>query len=238
MKYVASVSFGKDSLAMLLLLMDKKCSLDEVVFYDTGMEFQSIYKIRDKILHVLKEKNIKYVELKPSNPFEYTMFGKQVRHRDGTTSKGYSWCGGRCRWGTTEKNRTITKYLKNNYGNDYIEYIGIASDETRRISYEKKHKSYPLVKYNMTEKDCLQYCHDKGFEWIENGIELYSILDRVSCWCCANKNIKELKNYYKHLPAYWDKLKDFQKRTDRPFKNNKVTVFDLEEKFKKENIDD
>lgn len=85
---------------------------------------------------------------------------------------------------------------------------------------------------------CLQYCHDKGFEWIENGIELYSILDRVSCWCCANKNIKELKNYYKHLPAYWDKLKDFQKRTDRPFKNNKVTVFDLEEKFKKENIDD
>ena len=30
MKYVASVSFGKDSLAMLLLLMDKKCSLDTV----------------------------------------------------------------------------------------------------------------------------------------------------------------------------------------------------------------
>lgn len=37
MKYIASVSFGKDSLAMLLLLIEKKCPLDEVVFYDTGV---------------------------------------------------------------------------------------------------------------------------------------------------------------------------------------------------------
>ena len=58
MKYIASVSFGKDSLAMLLLLIEKKCPLDEVVFYDTGMEFQAIYNIRDKILPILKENNI------------------------------------------------------------------------------------------------------------------------------------------------------------------------------------
>lgn len=41
MKYVASVSFGKDSLAMLLKLIEFKYPLDEVVFYDTGMEFQA-----------------------------------------------------------------------------------------------------------------------------------------------------------------------------------------------------
>ena len=43
MKYYASVSFGKDSLAMLFMLIDKGYQLDEVVFYDTGMEFQAIY---------------------------------------------------------------------------------------------------------------------------------------------------------------------------------------------------
>lgn len=234
MKYIASVSFGKDSLAMLLLILSRGEPLDEVIFYDTGMEFQAIYDIRDRIVPILKENGIKYTELKPKQSLEYTMFNKSVRHRNGTCSKGYSWCGGRCRWGTTEKNKSISKYLNQNYGNDYIEYIGIASDETERLHYENIHKSYPLIKWNMTEKDCLKYCYDKGYFWEEDGVRLYDILDRVSCWCCANKNLKELRNYYKYLPRYWNKLKDFQKRTSRPFKNNKQTIFELEDRFKNE----
>ena len=230
MKYIASVSFGKDSLAMLLLLIEKKCPLDEVVFYDTGMEFQAIYNIRDKILPILKENNIKYVELKPDKPFEYTMFETPVLKRNGTTSNGYSWCGGRCRWGTTEKLKKIEKYCRGNY-----EYVGIAYDEPRRLEKERKgNKLFPLAEWKMTEKDCLNYCYEKGFNWLEDGIELYSILDRVSCWCCANKNLKELKNYYKHLPEYWNRLKKFQSKTNRPFKYNKYTIEDLEKKFKED----
>ena len=52
MKYIASVSFGKDSLAMLLLLIEKKCPLDEVVFYDTGMD-NLAFSFRYKLLIVL-----------------------------------------------------------------------------------------------------------------------------------------------------------------------------------------
>ena len=229
MKYVASVSFGKDSLAMLLRLIEENKPLDEIVFYDTGMEFECLYKMRDKILPILKEKNIKYTELKPKEPFEYTMFEKPVKKRNGTISKGYSWCGGRCRWGTMEKITTIEKYCQNAY-----EYVGIAVDEPQRLQKERKgNKLFPLEEWNMTEKDCLQYCYDKGFNWLEDGIELYSILDRVSCWCCANKNLKELENYYLYLPTYWEKLKELQRKTDRPFKYNKYTIFDLEEKFKR-----
>lgn len=36
MKYIASVSWGKDSLTMLIRLINDKMPLDEVVFYDTG----------------------------------------------------------------------------------------------------------------------------------------------------------------------------------------------------------
>lgn len=230
MKHIASVSWGKDSLAMLLMLIEKNYPLDEVVYFDTGMEFQAIYNLRDKVKLLLESKGIKYTELKPKCEFCYKMFDKPVKAKNGTTHNGYSWCGGRCRWGTTEKLTALEKYCKG-----AVEYVGIAVDETQRLIKERKgNKKFPLAEWDMTEKDCLQYCYDKGYNWLEDGIDLYSILDRVSCWCYANKNLKELKNYYLYLPKYWQKLKDLQSLTDRPFKNNKYTIFDLEEKFKKE----
>lgn len=206
-KYIASVSFGKDSLAMLLILLEKQYRLDEVVFYDTGMEFKAIYKTRDKIKKLLGKRGIKYTELKPKEPFLYKMLEKEVHKRDGTIQKGYGLCGGRCRWGTSEKNITISKYLKSQYGRDYKEYIGIAADETKRIEKERNnHKLLPLVDWKMTEKNCLEYCYSKGYYWKEKDIKLYDVLDRVSCWCCANKNMKELRNYKRYLPEYYNKF--------------------------------
>lgn len=122
MQYIASVSFGKDSLAMLLILLERN-KIDEVIFYDTGMEFKAIYNTRDKVKTLLKEKNIKYTELKPEEPFLYKMLEKEVNKRNGQVQFGYGLCGGKCRWGTTDKNRTIEKYLKEQYGQDYREYI-------------------------------------------------------------------------------------------------------------------
>lgn len=229
-KYIASVSFGKDSVAMLLKVIETGIfKIDEVVFYNTGMEFQAIYHVRNIIKAYLKTKNIKYTELKPEKPFKYDMFKKPVKHRDGTISNGYSWCGGRCRWGTTRKLRAIDNYCKKQ---NAIQMVGIAYDEPQRIKKDKN-KCYPLVIFKMTEKDCLEYCYSKNIYWFESGYKLYDLLDRVSCWCCANKNLKELKNYYKFLPQYWKKLKELQRQTQRPFKNGK-SIFDIEQKIRKE----
>ena len=214
-KYVASVSFGKDSLAMLLLILEHNLPLDEVVFYDTGMEFKAIYNIRDKIIPILEEHNIKYTELKPKMPFEQKMYNYPHMSRKEKLKKGYGWCGGLCRWGTTEKTQTINKYLKNNVH----QYVGIALDEPKRLERLKgTNKSSPLAELGYTEKMALEYCHQKGFYWLENDIELYDILDRVSCWCCRNKNLKELKNYKKYLPNYYEKLIELEKIIDEPMK--------------------
>lgn len=94
---------------MLLLLMEKEWPLDEVVFYDTGMEFRAIYDTRDRVLPILAKKGIAYTELKPDYGFEWKMFEKPVNGRNGF-HLGYSWCGGRCRWGTTDKIATVEKY--------------------------------------------------------------------------------------------------------------------------------
>lgn len=69
MKYIVNCSFGKDSLAMLLKLLDDNKQIDDVLFFDTGMEYQSIYNNRDKIKKLLEQKGIKFTELKANNSF-------------------------------------------------------------------------------------------------------------------------------------------------------------------------
>lgn len=245
MKYIASVSFGKDSLAMLLRLLSEKIPLDIVVFYNTGMEFEAIYHIRDKITTLLFQHGVEFVELSPTEPFPYSMLEREVVSKQKGAHLGYGWCGGLCRWGTAEKTRAIRRF-KQSLGVETIDYVGIAADEIRRFGKEKSSgKQLPLVEWGMTEADCLQYCYVNGFRWIEespatdNGyVDLYEILDRVSCWCCANKNLKELRNIYMYLPQYWEGLKELQIKIERPYKGFYKGVprgvFELEERFSKE----
>lgn len=239
MKFIASCSFGKDSLAMVLRLLEENKPLDEVIFFDTGMEFDSIYHNRDKIKEILFQKHIRFTELQSKNAFVFDMLVRPIKYRDPQNKPypihyGYEWCGGNARWGTSGKLAAIRKHYKEMYGNEEIyEYVGIASDEPDRIK-DDTHKLYPLVEWQMTENDCLQYCYSHGYSWDENGVELYSVLDRVSCWCCRNKNLKELKNIYIYLPDYWQRLRGLQSRIDTPMKGEGKSVFDLEERFKKE----
>ena len=117
-------------------------------------------------------------------------------------------------------------------------YVGIAADETARLEKERKeYKIFPLNDWGMTESDCLIYCRNNGFQWLKYSpqtatgyVDLYDILDRVSCWCCGNKNLWELRNIWYYLPKYWDELKRLQSKTNRPFKR-KGTIFELEKLF-------
>lgn len=274
---------------MLLRLLEEKWPLDEVVFYDTGMEFNAIYKIRDQVKSMLGDYGIKFTELKPDYDFKYRMFEEPILRKEEHRCEcckhctktdngykcsnidslhlnkvwpselsqlkknvmpwhggcrrieprqyskfGYSWCGGFCRWGTKDKINTVSNYCKGT-----IQYVGIAADEEHRFEKEKREgKLLPLVHWGMTEDKCLTYCYDHGFDWVEDGgageVSLYYVLDRVSCWCCCNKNLKELKNIYLYMPEYWDRLRDLQAKTERPMKGVGKSVFDLEKRFAKE----
>lgn len=290
--YIASVSFGKDSLAMLLEIIRRQEPLNEVIFYDTGMEFKAIYNIRDQVMLILEKHGIRYTELKPERHFLYKMFDMPViqneerscehckhyklnsisagicnnpqskfyqkhdEYKGGLPSEkspyskgsckllelkqytkyGYSWCGGRCRWGTTDKLKALDNYAKSK---NAMVYVGIATDESHRLNKERKpYKLFPLVEWGLSEAECLQLCYDKGFDWLQDGIRLYDILDRVSCWCCANKNLKELKNIYIYLPEIWSLLRDLQSKTNRPmkgfYKGKPKGIFELEERFQEE----
>lgn len=237
---IANVSCGKDSLAMVLNHISRGRKLDEVVMYDTGVEFGAIYDTWDKLTEYLDTIGIRHTVLYPKTPFLYDMTERLVNNRDGSgTHPGYSWCGGRCRWGTTAKTATLDAYAD---GKGAIVLVGIAADEERRLDKDiKPHKRHPLIKDGMTEADCLELCYANGYEWRERGantpdgtVRLYDILDRVSCWCCKNKNLKELRNIRRYLPEYWERLKELQSRQEMPMKGPGKSVFDLDRRFELE----
>ena len=233
MKYIASLSGGKDSLAMVLKILELNYPLDEVVYFDIGVEFDSIRNNIDKIKPILESKGIALTILTPKEPFIYCMTEKPIAKRSGEIQCGYKWCGGCARWGTTLKLEAIRNHNAK-YGDEMIvEYVGVASDERERINRERhgnRVKLYPLVEWEMTEKDCLEYCYSKGWHWNENGYELYDLLDRVSCKYCKNKNLKELRNIYHFMPDVWQELKDLQDKVKMPYKDGK-TIHDIETRF-------
>ena len=114
--------------------------------------------------------------------------------------------------------------------------MGYASDEPHRVAANTApNKLYPLVNEGITEARALRICYQNGYTYKENGVYLYEVMSRLSCWLCRNKNLNELRAYYYLLPGYFQKLKEIQLRMpDMPMKGDAGSVFDLEERFKRE----
>lgn len=240
--YIASCSCGNDSMAMVYELIRRGEPLNEVVRYNNEMDFECIDILWEKVKAKCEPLGIKCTELRPQEHFLYKMFEKLVENKDGSGyHNGYRWCGGTCRWGTTDKQNLLDKYCESK---NAIVYVGIALDEQHRTP-DKPYKIHPLKYWGYTQADCLKINRQNGIEWLEKTpktesgyIDLYSVLDRVSCWCCANKNLWELYNIWFYLPKYWNSLKEMQSKIEMPmkkFKNKKFgeygNIFDMEKVF-------
>lgn len=222
MKTIVSFSGGKDSTWMLLEMIRRGEHIDEVVFFDTGWEFPQMFEHVAKIKKLVEDHGITFTTLHPDTSFDWNMFDRPVKKGQHC---GYSWCGLKgCRWGTAIKTRTIDKYFKTEP--EHIQCVGIAADEMNRVK-SNGNKRYPLVEWGISETECLSGCYAAGFDW--GG--LYEQLDRVSCKFCGLKNLKELRNIYKNIPSVWNELREYQRKTDRPYRSDGSTVFDLEKRF-------
>jgi 3'-phosphoadenosine 5'-phosphosulfate sulfotransferase (PAPS reductase)/FAD synthetase len=210
LKHIISFSGGKDSTAMLLKMVEMKMPIDEVIFCDVGLEFPQMYEHIDSVEKYL---GIKITKVRDPKGFEFYL-------------EKYGWSNFKFRWCTTTlKLQHKKKYLKK-YQNR-IEYLGIAFDEKERT--EKKHHKkfhnlrYPLIEWEMTERDCLQYCYERGFNW--DG--LYEKFRRVSCFCCPLKGMDEYYNLYKFYPDLWNELKRLDKLSEKQFRFD-LSVNDME----------
>ena len=237
--HLVSFSGGKDSTAMLLRMIEEGMSIDEIIFLDTGKEFPGLYRHIDKVEKYINRKVTRLQN--PKGLFDYWMFDHILKKGKRKGQKGFGWPFSQVRWCTGYLKRDIAiKYKNTHYKNiKTIEYHGIAYDEPKRIKKigdRGREIRYPLVDWKMTEKDCLKYCYDRGFDW--EG--LYEHFDRVSCWCCPLQGLKDLKNLWKHYPELWIELKNMDERCKNEYAygnsrfRSDYTLEELEKRFQRE----
>ncbi len=239
--HAVSLSGGKDSTAMLLLMIERGMPIDAVLTADTGMEFPEMYDHLHRLDdHLYRERGIHLTVLRHPRGFEYLMFEEpktkpssvENRRRLGVPLYGNGWPGVKVRWCTGQlKTHLISKEVNRlKKERNALHYVGIAADEPARIRDEQ----YPLVDWGITEKEALQICYDRGYDW--GG--LYEIYHRCSCWCCPLQRIGELKKLRHHHPELWARLIELDRRAIAQFGHNALgqfkkdwTVEQLEQRF-------
>ncbi len=231
---------------MLLLMIEREMPIDIVLTADTGMEFPEMYQHLDRLDEFLfHERGIHLTTLRHPQGFEWLMFYEpkqkqtsiEQRQKLGISLQGNGWPGARVRWCTGQlKTHLMSKEINRLKGEFHaIHYIGIAADEPKRIREEH----YPLVDWGITEKDALQICYDRGYDW--GG--LYEIYHRCSCWCCPLQKIGELRKLRHHHPELWMRLRELDKRALEQFGNSALgqfkkgwTIEQLEQRFAAEDL--
>jgi len=197
--------------------------IDEIVFCDTTKEFPAMYEHLDKL-----ENYIRMPITRVSFDFNYWFKDHVKVEGKYKGSKGYHWPGPKNRWCTRLKQEAIQKeYAK--YDEPINEYIGIAFNERHRQFKNKGKKvncKYPLIEWGITEKQALQYCYSKGFNW--DG--LYKKMSRVSCYLCPFQRLRGLEVLYNDYPELWADIKRLDKYSQRSFTPD-YTVEELEHKF-------
>ena len=236
-----SLSGGKDSTALLLLMIERGLPIDIVISADTGMEFPEMYEHLAKVdAYLYQKRGLHITPLRHPKGFEWLMFDEpksklsaiEKRKAEGVVLKGNGWPGVKVRWCTGQlKTHLIHKKVNELKGEHHaLHYVGIAADERERCN----DAVYPLVEWGITEKDALQICYDRGFDF--GG--LYQIYNRASCWCCPFQRIEELRKLRKYHPQLWLRLLEMDKKALAQFGRTPLgrfrpdwSVEELEQKF-------
>ena len=231
MKYVASLSFGKDSMAMLIKIKELGLPLDEVIYVDimfdddTSGETPEMASFITKAEKILKEKfNIEVTHLRgvtfKEQFYKVKQRGKHVGENYGFPYTIGAWCNDRL------KMQPIKEYMRKQT-DEVIQYVGIAYDEPER--YERlNHETHiaPLYDLKITEKEAMEIC--EKYDLLS---PIYKTSFRGGCWFCPKQRLSQLKWLYQEHNDLWNTLRDMEKDSFNTFKPN-TTLKDLEERFK------
>ena len=210
MRYLASCSFGKDSLAAILLAKKHGEPLDEAVYCEVMFDKTisgEVPEHRDFIytkgIPALERMGIKVTVLRGKKTYVDLFTGRITRGPKKGMLRSFPVCG-KCYVQRDCKLRPILRYQKT-LPPDTVQYIGIAKDEQERLLRLEGRQVSLLEKYNCTEQDAKELCRQAGLL-----SRIYQFTNRGGCWFCPNAKRKELRHLYDHHPELWARMLELQ----------------------------
>ena len=235
-KYIASCSFGKDSLGAILLAVTHGEPLDEAIYCEVMFDKHisgEVPEHRDFIytkgIPALERMGIKVTVLRSEKTYVDLFTGRITRGPKKGQLRSFPICG-RCAVQRDCKLKPIRQYQKS-LPPDTIQYIGIAKDEQERLLRLGKDQVSLLEKYNCTEQDARELCRKAGLL-----SPVYAFTDRGGCWFCPNAKRRELRHLYDHPPELWARMLELQAIPGKVSeKFNRTQRFsDIDEAFRQE----
>ena len=212
--YIASCSFGKDSIATILLALEHNEPLDRAVFVEvmfdnkrgiSGEIPEHIEWVYSTAIPKLESMGVKVDVVRSENDYIGCFFRKLTRskypERIGKV-QGFPYSMG-CQILRDCKMPAVKKYLAQ-FAN-VVRYVGIASDEKNRLERLNGQISL-LAKYGISEKGAWEMCEKAGLL-----SPVYRIKKRNGCWFCPNVNAAYLAHLKLTTPHLYDELKRLSK---------------------------
>ena len=214
MRYIASCSGGKDSVAQLILAKEHGEPLDEVVYCEVMFSPEisgEMPEHRDFVYRTVKP----FVEgvigcnfrvLRAKRTYSDCFAAEVTRGKNIGKVRGYP-LAGRC-WANRDcKVEPITKFWKA-IGDDVIQYVGIAADEPKRLERLRGTNLVSLLeKYNVAERDAKRLCEKYGML-----SPVYRITSRNGCWFCPFCKEAEWEHMINKHEDIFDRLIDLENK--------------------------
>lgn len=229
MEYIASLSYGKDSCAMLEVIKQHNMPLDRIVHVEIMatdmipadlppmMEFKAN---ADKIIKTRYGIEVEHIHA-PKSYEEYFYMIRTGKNKDfwgdiyGFPIRVGAWCSSRL------KEHILVKVGRGNY-----QYLGIAADEPNRFHNLTDRKISPLVEHDVTEAAAREIC-----ERLNLLSPIYTQTARGGCWFCHNQPLDQLRMLRHDWPDRWALMLKWDNDSPVSFKPDGTTVHDLDRRF-------
>lgn len=221
--YIASCSFGKDSLATILLALEHNEPLDRAVFCEVMFDHargisgelpEHIEWVRNIAIPKLESWGIPVDVVKSKS--DYVSLCRRVLTKGAKQGcmYGVQNCFP-CYANSELKIKPLTEYFR---GKNVVQYVGIGYDEKKRLQRLTPRKISLLAKFKHSTFYAEYLCQKAGLL-----SPCYSLDKRVGCWFCYNARLSRYAHIKKHYPEYWEALRNLYYETQsKAFKYNQT----------------
>lgn len=234
---IFNLSFGKDSMATLLLAIEQGIPIDRVMYCDIRFnnEISGEHPLMAEWIPTAEKRLKELFGIAVDHAcsgvgFEGQFYKRLTRGKFKGFNYGFPhvlspWCN------TLLKIRAINRYVRN--FDDTTTFIGIAYDEPvrwermlKKQTDKRKFRSL-LVEQKLTEQDAFEIC--KKYDLLS---PMYSVdgIYRGGCWFCPKQCLADLYSLWKTYPDLWQRLCDMEPDSYNTFKPN-CTLAELQARF-------